>query len=157
MITLNYPAASMRATHRGNVLEFAFAGTLTRAVMEAALMEWQCLAGGHRESAYLFRMDDARWASGEGEDFSSLVTGHGPWVTRPSAIVVCAGNLMWFRRLALAQAAVGVVVGVFTCADEASAWVRRRVPALAPRPVPRQIQSLAKSARKRAGAALHPV
>lgn len=158
MLKLSSTAATVRITPCGDVLEFAFFGVLTRAAMEEAFTRWQCVTHSHGESAYIARVDTALWVSGDGECFAGLVSGTGPWMTRPSAVVVQPGNEAWFRRLALAQAARGVVLGVFTCAEQASAWVRRRAQAFSPRQqAPLRIQSLAGSAHKRAAAAHHPL
>lgn len=149
MTTLNFSAAKMRAQPNGEILEFVFSGVLSRATMEVAFAQWQCVTHGHDESGYITRIDAALWISGDDEDFAGLVLGTGPWMTRPVAVVVNDANVEWFKRLALAQAARGVVLGVFTRADEALAWVRRCARVLCPRPEPLRIQLSAKSARKR--------
>lgn len=155
MFKLNFPTAAMTAAHLGSVLEFVFSGVVSRATVEAGLLQWQCLTTRHEEAAYVLRLDKALWVSGCETDFLSLMPESGPFLTRPSVIVVHAENEAWFKRLALYLALSGVVLGVFTCAGEASAWVLRRALAFSPSMAPRQTQSLAGSEHKHAAAGLH--
>lgn len=157
---LDFPCASMHVTRHGAVVVFVFSGVVSRDTIEAGLMQWQCLTPEHDELGYVVRIDRAVWADAGTDDFTSLRPSAGPLAARPMVLVVQPGDEVWFRRLALMRAAEGQVLGVFTCAGEASAWVIRLARVLAPppslQPAPLRIQLFARSRRKRAAESPRP-
>lgn len=157
---LDFPCASMHVTRHGAVVVFVFSGVVSRATIEAGLMQWQCVTPEHDELGYVVRIDRAVWADAGTEDFTSLRPAAGPLAARPMVMVVQPGDEAWFKRLALMRAADGQLLGVFTCAGEASAWVIRLARVLAPPPslrsAPLQIQLFARSRRRRVADSPHP-